>query len=114
MNSEKLLGSRPKSSPVWAALCTGRADGSNPKYLSHAKHAILAMVCVPELEAQTAVYSLLQSNGWREPEIKKLKLLDEPFQTDDPIMRSCHESAIKKDGGIIVYSDPVEEVLGTN
>jgi len=72
------------------------------------------MVCVPELEAQTAIYSLLQSNGWREPEIKKLKLLDEPFQTDDPIMRTCHESAIKKDGGIIVYSDPVEEVLGTN
>ena len=99
---------------MWAALCTGRADGSNPKYLAYAKHAILAMVCVPEPEAQTAVYSLLQSNGWREPDIKKLKRLDEPFHTDDPIMRTCHESAIKKDGGIIVYSDPVEEVLGTN
>jgi hypothetical protein len=114
MNWKKLPGSRPKSSPVWAALCTGRADGSNPKYLAHAKHAILAMVCVPEPEAQTAIYSLLQANGWREPEIKKLKQLDEPFHTADPIMRTCHEGATKKDGGIIVYSDPVEEVLGTN
>lgn len=99
---------------MWAALCTGRADGSNAKYPAHVKHAILAMVRALEPEAQSTIYALLQSNGWREPEIKKLKLLDEPFQTDDPIMRTCHESAIKKDGGIIVYSDPVEEVLGTN
>ena len=114
MKWEKLFGTHPKSLPVWAALCTGRADGSNPKYPVHVKHAILAMVCAPEPEAQTTVYALLQSNGWREPEIKKLKLLDEPFHSDDPIMRTCHESAIKKDGGIVVYSDPVDEVLGTN
>jgi len=114
MNWEKLLGSRSKSLPVWAALCTGRADGSNPKYLAHAKHAILAMVCVPESESQSAIYALLQSNGWHEPEITKFKLLDEPFHTNDPIMRNCHESAIKRGGGIIVYSDPVEEVLEVN
>src|SRR5258706_15140034 len=63
----KLVGIRPKRLPVWAALCTGRADGSNPKYLAHVKHAILAMVRSPEPEAQSAVCALLQSNGWREP-----------------------------------------------
>jgi len=87
---------------VWAALCTGRADGSNPKYPARAKHAILAMVRAPESEAESTIYALLQSNGWREPEIKNLKLLNEPFHSDDPIMRACHESAIKKDGLIVV------------
>jgi hypothetical protein len=24
-------------------------------------------------------------------------------------MRACHESAIKKEGGIVVYSDPIDE-----
>lgn len=67
------------------------------------------MVRVPKTEAENTVYSLLQSNGWREPEIKNLKLLNEPFQSDDPIMRRCHEDAIKREGGIVVYSDPIEE-----
>jgi hypothetical protein len=95
---------------VWAALCTGRADGSNPKYPAYAKHAILVMVRAPEPAAQSSIYALLQSNGWREPEIKDLKLLDEPFDSDDPTMRACHENAIKKDGGMVVYSDPIDEV----
>ena len=94
---------------MWAALCTGRADGSNSKYPARVKYAILAMVCVPVPEAQSSVYALLQSNGWREPEIKNLKLLAEPFHSDDPAMRTCHENAIKADGGIVVYSDPVDE-----
>jgi hypothetical protein len=104
-----LFGFRPKSLPRWAALCTGRADGSNPKYPVQQKHALLAMVRAPETEAANTVYSLLQSNVWREPEIKNLKLQNEPFQSDDPIMRRCHEDAIKREGGIVVYSDPIEE-----
>jgi hypothetical protein len=44
-----------------------------------------------------------------EPEIKKLKLLDQPFHSDDRAMRACHEGAIKKEGGIVVYSDPIDE-----
>jgi hypothetical protein len=100
---------KPKSLPVWAALCIGRADGSNPQYLAHAKHAILAMVRVSEPDAESAIRALLQSNGWREPEIKNVKLLDHPFPSDDPIMVACHESAINKTGGIVVYSDPVDE-----
>src|SRR2546430_17669693 len=83
MKWEKLFGTRPKRLPVWAALCTGRADGSNPKYLAHVRHAILAMVRAPEPEAQSAIYALLQSNGWREPEIKNLKLLDQPFRSEE-------------------------------
>jgi hypothetical protein len=55
------------------------------------------MVRAPEPEAQSAVCALLQSNGWREPEIKNLKLLDQPFHSDDPTMRARHESAIRKD-----------------
>jgi len=109
MKREKFFGTRPKRLPVWAALCTGRADGSNPKYLAHVRHAILAMVRAPEPEAQSAIYALLQSNGWCEPEIKNLKLLDQPFHSDDPTMHACHQSAIKKDGGIVVYSDPIDE-----
>jgi hypothetical protein len=94
---------------VWEALCTGRAGGSNPKYPAYAKHAILVMVRAPEPAAQSSIYALLQSTGWREPEIKNLKLLDEPFDSDDPTMRGCHENAIKKDAGMVVYSDPNEE-----
>ena len=109
MKWQKLFGTRPKTLPVWAALCTGRADGSNPKYLVHVKHAILAMARASESDARSTIFALLQSNGWREPEIKNLKLLDQPFHSDDPIMRACHESAIKKEGGIVVYSDPIDE-----
>ena len=57
------------------------------------------MVRAPEPEVQSAIYALLQSNGWREPEIKNLKPLNQPFHSDDPVMRACHESAIKKEGG---------------
>lgn len=102
MNWEERFGTGPKRQPVWAALCTGRADGSNPKYPAYPKHAILAMVRAPESEAESTVYALLESNGWRELEIKNLKLLDDPFHNDDPIMRACHESAVKNDGGIVV------------
>jgi hypothetical protein len=67
------------------------------------------MVCASEPEAQSTICVLLQSNGWDEPEIKNLKLLDQPFRSDDPTMRACHESAIKKGGGIVVYLDPIDE-----
>jgi hypothetical protein len=83
-----------KEAACMGSVVSGRADGSNPKYLAHVKHAILAMVRAPEPEEQSTIYALLQSNGGREPEIKKLKLLDQPFHSEDPTMRACHESAI--------------------
>jgi hypothetical protein len=67
------------------------------------------MVRVPETEAENAIYSLLQSKGWRDPAIQNLKLLNEPFQSDDPIMRACYEGAIKREGEIVIYSDPIED-----
>jgi hypothetical protein len=114
MNWKTLFGTRSKRPPVWAALCTGRADGSNPQYPAHEKHAILAMTRAPEPEAESTIFALLQSNGWREPDINKVKLLDEPFHSDDPVMRACYQSAVTKDGGIVVYSDPINETLSTN
>jgi len=69
------------------------------------------MVRAAEPEAESTIFALLQSNGWREPGIKNVKLPDEPFHSDGPTMRACYESAIKKDGGIVVYSDPIDEVL---
>jgi hypothetical protein len=109
MRWPKFFSVPPKKSPIWAALCTGRADGSNPKYLARVKHPILVMVRTTELDAQSAIYSLLQSNGWREPEIQRVKILNEPFDSEDPIMNACYERAIKNEGGIVVYSDPIEE-----
>jgi hypothetical protein len=47
------------------------------------------MVRAPEPKAQSTVYALLQSNGWRELEIKNLKLLDQPFHSDDPVICAC-------------------------
>jgi hypothetical protein len=99
----------PKKFPIWAALCTVRADGSSPEYPAQEKHAILVMVRSDEPEAESAVYSLLQSNGWHEPAVQNLKKLSDPFHSNDPIMRTCHEAAIKREGGIVVYSDPIEE-----
>jgi hypothetical protein len=93
---------------VWSGLCTGRADGSDPKYRAGEKHAILAMVRAPEPEAESAICSLLQSNGWSRPELLKLKLLSEPFHSDDTAMLVCHENATKGQGGIVVYSDPMD------
>lgn len=108
MKWRNLLRFRPQRLPVWAALGTGRADGSNPIYPAQQKHALLAMVRVPETEAEDAICSLLQSKGWREPAIQNLKLLNEPFQSGDPIMRACYEGAIKREGEIVVYSDPIQ------
>ena len=103
------LGVRSKTLPIWAALCTGRADGSDQKYSAQAKHAILAMVRAQESDAENAICSLLQSKGWREPTIQKLEKLVQPFHSDDPIMRDCHERAANSGAGIVVYSDPIED-----
>ena len=67
------------------------------------------MVRAPESDAEDAICSLLQSKGWREPTIQKLKKLVQPFHSDDPIMRDCYERAIKSGDGIVIYSDPIED-----
>jgi hypothetical protein len=109
MKWRNVLGVGSKTLPIWAALCTGRADGSDQKYPAQAKHAILAMVRAQESDAENAICSLLQSKGWVDPTIQKLKKLVKPFDSDDPIMRDCHERAAKSGAGIVVYSDPIED-----
>ena len=109
MRWRKLFRPRGDSLPLWAGLCLGCADGSNPQYSAGEKHAILAMVRASESEAEDAICSLLHSNGWSNPELRQLKLIREPFHSDDPVMLTCYENATRKAGGIVVYSDVVGE-----
>lgn len=109
MGWKEIFRPRVESLQVWAGLCTGCADGSNPKYPTGEKHAILAMVRARELDAEKAISSLLHSNGWTRPELHQLKLLNDPFHSDDPTMLTCHENATRKQGGIVIYSDVIEE-----
>jgi hypothetical protein len=92
---------------VWAVLCTAIANGSDERYQLGAKHAILAMVCGPELKVESSVMALLTSNGWCEPEITQIKQLEEPFRIEDQDMLACHNGAVHKEGGLIVYSDSI-------
>jgi len=94
---------------VWVALCKGIADGSVDRYPSGARYAILAMVKAHEGEAEGNIRKLLSDYGWSSLKVTKMKLLDDPFKSDDPDMLSCYNGAIEKDGGIMVYSDPILE-----
>jgi hypothetical protein len=94
---------------VYAALCTARADGTDPKFLRQAKHAVLVMVRASEADAENAITSLLRTKGWVDPAIQRLKLLDQPFHTDEPMMQTCYDAAVEKEGGIVVYSDPIAD-----
>ena len=92
---------------VWATLCTGIADGSIEQYPSGAKHAILAMVKAQETEVEEKILALLSECGWSGLEVTRMKLLDDPFKSDDPDMLRCYKGAMERDLGIIVYSDPL-------
>ena len=96
---------------VWSALCTAIADGSDARYPLGAKHAIIFMVRASELQAGESVLALLISNGWRGPEITQMKQLEDPFRSEDPVMLSCYKGATHKEGGLIVYSETMENNL---
>jgi hypothetical protein len=93
----------------WAALCTGLADGSIEQYPSDAKHATLAMVKAQEAEAENKILALLSEYGWSNLDVMGVKLLDHPFKSKDPDMLRCYKGAMERDGGIIVYSDPIQD-----
>ena len=95
--------------PIWAGLCVGRADGSDAQYPAGQKHAILAMVRARDSDARNAICSLVHSKGWSHAELRVLKLLNEPFHSDDPVMLACYEKAATKQGGVVVYSAAIEE-----
>jgi hypothetical protein len=88
-------------------MCTAIADGSIEKYPFGAKHAIIAMVKAQERNAQDCICKLLSAYGWSRPEITRIRLLEEPFESDDADILACHRGAMEKDGGIIIYSDPI-------
>ena len=53
------------------------------------------MVCTVEQDAEKATHALMRSNGWRDSEIARLKRLEDPFQSNDPVMIACYEGAIR-------------------
>src|ERR1700722_14463655 len=109
MISGELFGLEPTWPPVWAGLCTGRADGSNARYLVNAKHAILAMVRSPESEVESTIQALLKANGWGETEIQKVNVLDQPVNRDGRVMCTRYERVIMSQLGLVVYAVPIPD-----
>jgi hypothetical protein len=94
---------------MYLALCVARADGSN-KYPIGEKHALLVMVLADAAEdAENKIPPRLEARGWVKAAIDQLKLLGEPFQSDDPIFHDCYDDALHGDVGIVVYRDPVPD-----
>jgi hypothetical protein len=102
------LFTRAKPRQFWAGLCTARADGTDSNYRPDAKHAMLAMVCATEPEVESKIVTLLASSGWREPVIANLKLLTNPFESEEHDMQACYKAATDGPGGIIIYSDEID------
>jgi hypothetical protein len=103
------LFARRDSQQVWAALGTACADGTDERYRAEAKHAVLVMVCATESETESKVVALLEANGWNGTILTNLKLLSNPFSSEDPDMRACYKAAVNEDGGIIIYSDEIRD-----
>ena len=94
--------------PVCAVL-TRAVVRSNPKYPANNRHAVLVMVRAPESDVPFAVDALLRSHGWRDVAMEQFKLLTKPFRSEDRVMMNCYEDAMTREGGIIVYEEPIEE-----
>lgn len=62
-----------------------------------------------ETEAEEKILDLLSEGGWSSPEVTGVKLLDNPFQSDDPNMLRSYKSATERDGGIILCSEPIRD-----
>jgi hypothetical protein len=95
--------------PVCAVLTRAVVDRSNPKYPANNRHAVLVMVRAPESDVPFAVDALLRSHGWRDVAMEQFKLLTKPFRSEDPVMKNCYEDAMTREGGTIVYEEPIEE-----
>ncbi len=113
---EMLVRYGRRTPAVYAALCTARAGALAGRYPEGERHVILAMMSCPENEVETGIISLLESHGWRDVVIEESKLLETPFFSVDRQIRACYVSAMTSDGGLVVYSDPLDgtEGLGDN
>ena len=109
MPSNRLFRDKGTANDIWAALCEARADGSDPAHQSGARYPLLVMVRCSEQEVEGKVYSLLKTYGWQERQVKRLKMVAQPFHSDDSMMQACYEGVVQRDGGIVVYSDPLED-----
>jgi hypothetical protein len=67
------------------------------------------MVRSAEDELEDKVLSLLKTYGWQEPRVKRIKKVAQPFHSDDAMMQECYEGVTQRDGGIVVYADPIED-----
>jgi hypothetical protein len=101
-----------KTPTAYAALCTARAGALLGRYPAGEHHSILAMIRCDESEVETAVTALVQSHGWRNVVIEEWKLLEMPFFSTDRQVRACYVSAMTSDGGLVVYTDTLDERLG--
>jgi len=109
MHWNRLFRNKVSDSDVWAALCEARADGSDPTRPSGVRYPLLVMVRCAESAIEGNVLSLLERYGWHDPRVKNLKKVAQPFHSDDSMMQACYEGATRRDGGIVVYSDPLED-----
>lgn len=109
MRWNRLFRGKVRASDIWAALCEARADGSDPARPSGARYPLLVMVRSSEEELEGKVYSLLKRYGWQEPQVKRLKKVALPFHSDDGMVRECYEGVVQRDGGIVVYSDSLDD-----
>jgi hypothetical protein len=109
MQGNRLFRNKVPASDIWAALCEARADGSDPAHQSGVRYPLLVMVRSAQDELEDKVVSLLKTYGWQEPQVKQLKKVAQPFHSDDAMMRDCYDGVVQRGGGIVVYSDPIED-----
>jgi hypothetical protein len=100
---EYILRLGRKAPTVQAALCV-------TTYPAGVRRALLAMVRAEESQMESAILSLLQPHGWHDIRIIESKQLEVPFLSDDREVRACYVNAVTSDGGVVVYTDPVEEL----
>jgi hypothetical protein len=105
----KRLGFRRKDQ-VWAALGTARANGKDDRYPSGEKHAFLVMAHSDEQHVQERVAALLYSNGWKDVDTERIKLLDRPFHSADAVMVGCYDATEQKGSAVVIYSDPISDL----
>jgi hypothetical protein len=109
MQWSRLFRNKGPASDIWDALCEARADGSDPARPNGVRYPLLVMVRSSEGALEGKVFSLLKTYGWHDPRVKQLKKVAQPFHSDDAMMQACYEGATQRDGGIVVYSDPIED-----
>jgi hypothetical protein len=99
---------RRKTPTVIAALCTARADGSDPKYAVGEQRELLVMLRADKQDAEAMVQSWLMANGWNHASILDHRTLEETFDSEDALVRACYVNAMTSGGDCVVYEEPVE------